>query len=82
MYKVGGPVRQPYAGVDFVPLSGIYEFGYSSLISYLIGSSGQLVGIASFKRSERRNAVSDIKLSKIISSINLKISAYADLMVR
>jgi hypothetical protein len=21
---VGGPVRQPYAGVDFVPQSGIY----------------------------------------------------------
>ncbi len=25
---VGGPVRQPYAGVDFLPHSGIYEFGY------------------------------------------------------
>ncbi len=24
----GGPVRQPYAGVDFIPQSGIYEFGY------------------------------------------------------
>ncbi len=24
----GGPVRQPYAAVDFVPQSGIYEFGY------------------------------------------------------
>jgi hypothetical protein len=22
------PVRQPYAGVDFIPRSGIYEFGY------------------------------------------------------
>ncbi len=22
------PVRQPYAGVDFIPQSGIYEFGY------------------------------------------------------
>ncbi len=21
------PVRQPYAGVDFIPQSGIYEFG-------------------------------------------------------
>jgi hypothetical protein len=26
----GGPVRQPYAGVDF-PQSGIYEFGYWTL---------------------------------------------------
>ncbi len=26
----GGPVRQPYAGVDFIPQSGIYEFGYCS----------------------------------------------------
>jgi hypothetical protein len=25
---VAGPVRQPYAGVDFIPQSGIYEFGY------------------------------------------------------
>ncbi len=25
---VGKPVRQPYAGVDFVPQSWIYEFGY------------------------------------------------------
>jgi hypothetical protein len=24
----GRPVRQPYAGVDFIPQSGIYEFGY------------------------------------------------------
>ncbi len=24
----GGSVRQPYAGVDFIPQSGIYEFGY------------------------------------------------------
>jgi hypothetical protein len=24
----GGPVRQPYAGVDFIPQSVIYEFGY------------------------------------------------------
>ena len=23
-----GPVRQPYAGVDFIAHSGIYEFGY------------------------------------------------------
>jgi hypothetical protein len=23
----GGPVRQPYAAVDFIPLSWIYEFG-------------------------------------------------------
>jgi hypothetical protein len=22
------PVRQPYAGVDFIPQSGFYEFGY------------------------------------------------------
>jgi hypothetical protein len=27
-YMAGGPVRQPYAGVDFIPQSGIYEFGY------------------------------------------------------
>jgi hypothetical protein len=25
-----GPVRQPYAGVDFIPQSRIYEFGYCS----------------------------------------------------
>ncbi len=25
----GGPIRQPYAGVDFIPQLGIYEFGYS-----------------------------------------------------
>ncbi len=24
-YMAGGPVRQPYVGVDFVPQSGIYE---------------------------------------------------------
>ncbi len=24
----GGPARQPYAEVDFIPLSWIYEFGY------------------------------------------------------
>jgi hypothetical protein len=24
----GVPVRQPYAGVDFIPQSGIYKFGY------------------------------------------------------
>ncbi len=23
-YMAGGPVRQPYAGVDFIPLSGIF----------------------------------------------------------
>jgi hypothetical protein len=27
-FMVGRPVRQPYAGVDFIPQSGIYEFGY------------------------------------------------------
>ncbi len=29
-YTAGGPVhvQQPYAGVDFIPQSGIYEFGY------------------------------------------------------
>jgi hypothetical protein len=27
-YIAGGPVRQPYAGVDFIPQSGIYEFGF------------------------------------------------------
>jgi hypothetical protein len=27
----GVPVRQPYVGVDFIPQSGIYEFGYSTL---------------------------------------------------
>jgi hypothetical protein len=27
-YMAGGPVRRPYAGVDFIPQSGIYEFGY------------------------------------------------------
>ncbi len=24
----GGPVRQPFAGVEFIPQSGFYEFGY------------------------------------------------------
>jgi hypothetical protein len=28
----GRPVRQPYAGVDFIPQSGIYEFGYVCLL--------------------------------------------------
>ncbi len=28
-YMAGGPVRQPYAGVDFISHSGICEFGYS-----------------------------------------------------
>jgi hypothetical protein len=26
----GGPVQQPYAGVDFISQSRIYEFGYRS----------------------------------------------------
>jgi hypothetical protein len=26
-YMAGWPVRQPQAGVDFIPQSGIYEFG-------------------------------------------------------
>ena len=25
---VSGPVRKPYSGVDFIPQSGIYGFGY------------------------------------------------------
>jgi hypothetical protein len=29
---VGGPVRQPYAGVDFIPQSWIYEFGYARFV--------------------------------------------------
>jgi hypothetical protein len=28
--KAGGPVRQSYAGVDFIFQSGIFEFGYRS----------------------------------------------------
>ncbi len=28
LYMAGGPVRQPYAGVDFIPQSRIFEFGY------------------------------------------------------
>jgi hypothetical protein len=28
---VSGPVRQPYAGVDFIPQSGIYKFGYRTV---------------------------------------------------
>jgi hypothetical protein len=27
-YMAGGSVRQPFAGVDFIPQSGIHEFGY------------------------------------------------------
>ncbi len=27
-YLAGGPVRQPYGGVNFIPQTGIYEFGY------------------------------------------------------
>jgi hypothetical protein len=46
----GGPVRHPYAGVDFIPQSGIYEFGYrphpvgQQLMSgaYYLGYSGSL----------------------------------------
>jgi hypothetical protein len=31
-----GYVRQPYAGVDFIPQSGVYEFGYLLLyVNYL-----------------------------------------------
>ncbi len=29
---MAGVLQQPYAGVDFIPQSGIYEFGYSSEI--------------------------------------------------
>jgi hypothetical protein len=28
----GGPARQPYAGVDFIPQSWIYEFGYCTVL--------------------------------------------------
>jgi hypothetical protein len=28
-WSLACPVQQPYAGVDFFPQSGIYEFGYS-----------------------------------------------------
>jgi hypothetical protein len=31
-YMAGGPVRQPYAGVDFIPQPGIYVFGYRFLV--------------------------------------------------
>jgi hypothetical protein len=27
-YMAGGPEQQPFAGVNFIPQSGIYEFGY------------------------------------------------------
>jgi hypothetical protein len=37
----GGPVRQPYVGVNFIPLSRIYEFGYSSL--GIAGTNGGMV---------------------------------------
>ncbi len=30
----GGPVQEPYAGVDFIPQSGTYEFGYCSLFVF------------------------------------------------
>jgi hypothetical protein len=30
-YMDGGPVRQPYAEVNFIPQSGIYEFIYRSI---------------------------------------------------
>ncbi len=29
-YMAGGPVRQPYAGVGFIPQSGIYEIATGS----------------------------------------------------
>jgi hypothetical protein len=32
-----GPVRQPYAGVDFIPQSGIYEFGYRREVTVFAG---------------------------------------------
>jgi hypothetical protein len=28
----GGPVRQPYAGANFIPPVRDYEFGYSTLL--------------------------------------------------
>ncbi len=30
-FRLGGPVRQPYARVDCILQSGIYEFGYWTL---------------------------------------------------
>jgi hypothetical protein len=39
----GGPVRQPYAGVDFIPQSGIYETatGSESMFSNRIQTTGE-----------------------------------------
>jgi hypothetical protein len=41
--RAGGTVGQPYAGVNFIPLSGIYEFG-SSFKPLLLGVGGGGVG--------------------------------------
>ncbi len=33
----GGPVRQPYSGINFIPPGRGYEFGYSRF--YIVGTS-------------------------------------------
>ncbi len=38
--QFGGPVRQPYAGVDFISPVRIYEFGYWPL--YEVGSDSRI----------------------------------------
>jgi hypothetical protein len=35
----GGPVRQPFAGVDFIPQSEIYEFSYCVLLLVIYDKS-------------------------------------------
>jgi hypothetical protein len=46
----GGPVQQSYAGVDFIPRSGIYEFGYRG--AYWKGGGGSgLSGSTLWKKS-------------------------------
>jgi hypothetical protein len=36
-WLAGGPAQEPYTGVDFIPQSGTYEFGYCTVVSlYLV----------------------------------------------
>jgi hypothetical protein len=48
------PVRQPYAGVDFIPQSGIYEFGYGDGYGYTYLDIQVPMIQASFDRSSGR----------------------------
>ncbi len=44
------PVQQPFAGVDFVPQSGIYEFGYC--LFHLVGKSPEPVFVNLLRAQE------------------------------